>query len=166
MRPEAKAPEAAAGDRGVSIHNVPYTIRNKVVEMAGTADAKLVHVERMVEKLSGNYETWVKADVERMRAILDGQWADPSAREQGARALYLVAHDIKGQAGTFGFQLVTSIAALLCKYLNTVPAERQRGPELGAHIDAISKILGLGIKGDGGPIGTQILASLSRFCRQ
>ena len=62
---------------------------------------------------------------------------------QGTRdALFLAAHDIKGQAATFGFPLVMPVADSLCRLIEHTP-DMKRIPHnlIDQHVDAIRAII-------------------------
>ena len=77
------------------------------------------------------------------------------------------AHDIKGQAGTFDFPLLTLIAESLCDMLRAADTieDRQIGL-IEAHIDAIGIIVRRRIQGDGGDMGKQLLSRLQTAVRK
>ena len=69
---------------------------------------------------------------------------------QGTRdALFLAAHDIKGQAATFGFPLVAPVADSLCRLIEHTP-EMARMPLalIDQHVDAIRAITTKNTRGD------------------
>lgn len=79
------------------------------------------------------------------------------------RALFAIAHDLRGQGGTFGFPLVTDIAASLCTLLE----EQERiddtlSEAIQVHIDSLKLVLGEPIRGDGGAQGAELLAGLRK----
>ena len=76
--------------------------------------------------------------------------ARPSGINQGTRdALFLAAHDIKGQAATFGFPLVTPVADSLCRLIEHTP-DMQRIPMglVDQHVDAVRAITHKNTRGD------------------
>jgi chemotaxis protein histidine kinase CheA len=57
-------------------------------------------------------------------------------------ALFLAAHDIKGQAATFGYPFVASCADSLCRLLEHTPdMKRIPIPLVDQHVDAIRAII-------------------------
>ena len=73
-----------------------------------------------------------------------------SGFNQGTRdALFLAAHDIKGQATTFGFPLVTPVADSLCRLIEHTP-EMERIPMglVDQHVDAVRAITHRNTRGD------------------
>jgi hypothetical protein len=86
------------------------------VGRAVAGDDPVARAEAALAELSGQFSEWMHAECE----ALDR--ARHSAREAGMAApqcalLFRAAHDIKGQAATFGFPLVTAVAESLCVLL-------------------------------------------------
>src|SRR3954468_16255459 len=63
--------------------------------------------------------------------------------------LFRAAHDIKGQAATFGYPLVAPVADSLCRLIEHTPAmERIPMPLVDQHVDAIRAIIHRNTRGD------------------
>jgi HPt (histidine-containing phosphotransfer) domain-containing protein len=68
----------------------------------------LARAEAALAGLQETYRQWVRADMARLeQAWLDGDRAQ----------MFTVAHDMKGQAATFGYPRVTQLAGELCRLL-------------------------------------------------
>lgn len=104
--------------------------------------------EDAIEELSVNFDDWMVGEVERLckanNAMKTGGLSEPALEE-----VFAVAHDIKGQAGTFGYPLAGDICASLCRLLDTCP-DKDRIPVVlvGQHVDAVKAILREDAKGD------------------
>ena len=109
----------------------------------------LARAEAALARLGQDYPHWVEADLARARACL-GPPADPDR-------LYRLAHDIKGQAGTFDYPLVSTIAARLCAALQAATPEPER---VLRHLDAMAEVIARRLRGDGGEAGRQLLSRL------
>ncbi len=79
--------------------------------------------EAAVDSLSAQFEVWMSNDLQRLRAA----WAiaqTPSATAEDYRSLFLVAHNIRGSATSFGYPAISRISESLCKLLSkTAPGE-------------------------------------------
>lgn len=97
----------------------PNMLKAKVGGGSGGLDmAAIRRAEAAVETLKADFADWVSDDVARLRDC-----RDRFAKTRGAEArdaLFLAAHDIKGQAGSFDFPLVARVAASLCKLMDAV----------------------------------------------
>jgi hypothetical protein len=78
------------------------------------------------------------------------------------RQLYRLAHDLRGLGGTFNYGLITTIGESLCSLIDhgDLPNERRLQRLIVAHVAALSAILQLDLKGDGGRQGEELLATL------
>lgn len=142
--------------------------RNTLREKLGappTFDAKaLARAEAALQELSGEFETWMAHEVERITAARQlaraSGYADPELA-----TVYACAHDIKGLGATYEYPLATLIAGSLCRLVET-PAARaraQKRPDIvEAHIDAIRAAVSAGVKTREHPIGRELLAALEK----
>ena len=105
-------------------------------------------------KLKAGYLDWLAEDIARLRDALAAATTEPADRKRHLDRAYAVSHDIKGQGGTFGFDLVTTLGQSLCDFIKNGKAESEAG--LGvveAHIAAFETVAGEQIEGDGGSAG-------------
>lgn len=120
--------------------------------------------EAAVAALAANYSEWVKEDLGQAREALAR--AQDSAPDNGAAvaAIFGVCHNIKGQGGSFGYDLVTSIGESLCDYIREGEAASEKKLKvIEAHIAAIEFVVENKISGDGGDAGKDLVAKLARF---
>ena len=104
-------------------------------------DDPIGRAEKALAGLSGEFKNWMAIEADRLSAahaaVLRGGFAD-EAREE----LFRAAHDIKGDAATFGFPSAGAAAESLCRIIEhapdlaTVPADL-----IGHHINAIQAIV-------------------------
>lgn len=124
-------------------------------DLIGAADAA-------VAKLKAGYLDWLGEDIAKLREALAAATAEPADRRRHLDRAYAVSHDVKGQGGTFGFDLVTTLGQSLCDFIKSGKAETEAG--LGvveAHIAAIETIAREEIEGDGGNDGRTLLDRLA-----
>ncbi len=128
----------------------------------GRMSSVLKRAEAAVADLAKDYPAWALADVAKARAALTAAGDDAAQRGEQIGALFRVAHDLKGQGASFGFPLVTKIGQSLC--ILTRDRMREYGPKefdlAKSHLDAIDLVLTKGIKGEGGKVGTDLVAKL------
>jgi HPt (histidine-containing phosphotransfer) domain-containing protein len=104
-------------------------------------DDPVARAEQALAGLSGEFKSWMLAETERLAAahaaILNNGFTHKRADE-----LFRAAHDIKGDAATFGYPSAAAAAESLCRIiehapdLNKVPADLIKH-----HIDAIQAIV-------------------------
>jgi chemotaxis protein histidine kinase CheA len=94
--------------------------------------------------------------------------AQPVAERAAAiRELFAVAHGLRGQGGSFGFPMVTAIAASLNRFIEA--QARFDEPEMAAirgHVAALRRVLDARMSGDGGPTGQRLLDELAHLSAQ
>jgi chemotaxis protein histidine kinase CheA len=104
-------------------------------------DDPVARAEQALAGLSGEFNDWMRIECDRLAsahaAILKcGFSADTTAE------LFHAAHDIKGDAATFGFPTAAAAAESLCRIIEHAPDLERVPPELIAHhINAIQAIV-------------------------
>ena len=144
--------------------NPPKTLQNKVEKGGpGAVDLDaLAKAEEVIANLADDYLDWVKEDLVRLEAAYeqlknaDGNTA--AEREE----IFQIAHDMKGQGGSFGYDLMTAVGDQLCRLVEKMDTAGPREVMMvRVHIDAMRVIITKGLKGDGGNEGRQLLMGLT-----
>ena len=141
----------------------PDFLKKKIVKGQGM-DAAVLE-QRASDALAALQEEYVgqaRDDLKQIEALLD-QARDASAEERAAlmATIHRVAHDLRGQAGTFGYDLVTIIGTSLCNYIDDadeVQAAQFKAVEI--HVDAMKAVIAGQIQGDGGATGKALLSGM------
>jgi len=140
----------------MEIINPPNTLKDKVREGGpGAVDlATLERAENVIAGMADSYLEWVQEDLVRIDAAYKALAAAAAPRKEQADQVFQIAHDIKGQGGSFGYDLMTLIANELCRLIerqdNFSDAEVQA---VKVHIDAMKLVIQNRMKGDGGANG-------------
>ena len=102
----------------VPIINVPNTLRKaKLGEGKGKLDpAVLERAEKVVEKIKNEYSDWAKEDLAALEAASADLQAGTGDQETTIKDLYRVSLDIKGSGGSFGFLMMSEVAASLNEF--------------------------------------------------
>lgn len=132
------------------------SLRLKVRLRPGTNADLIEQAERCVQQLAPEYERHAAQDLARLKAVFESLWQEPDSRGDAVPAMHKIAHDMKGQGTTFGYVLVTDVADSLCRYLKSVPPDRQSGDAIDRHLMALDAVLVGHLTGDGGEIGQSI----------
>jgi chemotaxis protein histidine kinase CheA len=108
----------------------------------------VARAEAALAELASEFSVWMDQECRRLdlaRMAIRARGLDASTRD----ALFRAAHDIKGQAATFGFPLVAPVAESLCRLLEHTP-EVDRIPVdlVDQHVDAIRAITHRNTRGD------------------
>lgn len=123
-------------------------------------DSLIAQAEAAVEALRDTYRVQLAADVEQLCEIWNRVEAEGISGDL-LTELHGVAHNIKGQGGSFGYDLVTDIGASFCDYLRG--GERVTPDELNIvhmHIRMLKRVADDDISGDGGETGLRIVEKL------
>src|SRR5947207_4289591 len=104
-------------------------------------DDPVGRAEKALAGLSGEFKNWMTIEADRLSAahaaILRNGFTDDTLED-----LSRAAHDIKGDAATFGFPSAGAAAESLCRIIEHAPELDEVPPELiGHHINAIQAIV-------------------------
>ena len=118
----------------------------------------VARADETLKAMAGSMQHWIEADMAHLHAL---RLAAEAARWDAASidALMCAAHDLIGLGATYGFPLVTAIAASLCRLTETDEGKAvvTRNPALArAHIDALRAIVRDGIRAPDHPLGAAI----------
>jgi chemotaxis protein histidine kinase CheA len=124
-------------------------------------DDPVARAEKALAGLSGEFNDWMAIECERLAAahaaILKDGFTTATSQE-----LFRAAHDIKGDAATFGFPTAGAAAESLCRIIEHAPVLERVPTELIAHhINAIQAI----VRENAGIGNTGTAAALSKKLR-
>jgi len=142
----------------------PQTLQSKV-EKGGPGAVNrdaLAKAEEVIANLADDYMDWVREDFVRLETAFDKLKAGDGDDAANIDALFQIAHDMKGQGGSFGYDLITSIGDHLCRLLETLEKAGPREQNMiRVHIDAMRVVITKELKHDGGDEGRQLLLGLT-----
>jgi HPt (histidine-containing phosphotransfer) domain-containing protein len=119
----------------------PHKLRSLVRAAEETDDDPVARAERALETLSSEFDSWMDSECERLETArrqvnkhgLAGKHRDD---------LFHAAHDIKGEAATFGFPYAGEAANSLCRLIEHTPdATRVPLDLISQHVDAVRAII-------------------------
>jgi HPt (histidine-containing phosphotransfer) domain-containing protein len=126
-------------------------------------DALLARTEGVVAALQGQFAEGTQVRIDRLSNLFRTGWPAVATRETAVREMRRIAHDLKGEAGTFGFDLITEIADLFGGYLRQTPVARQSREAVGGYIDTLTLVWNERIEGDGAGAGRVLLERMVRL---
>ena len=138
----------------------PNRLRKALSEQPADAIDPVARAEQALAALSKEFSGWMHSECARLDAarlaIRDQGWS-----RRRREALFHAAHDIKGEAETFGFPLAAAAAASLCRLLEGIP-EQQAIPLilLDQHVDAVKAIVREHAQPDAEPIAMRLIDRL------
>ena len=100
----------------------------------------VVRAEKALSELSSEFATWMESECERLDKARHGVIAGGFTKSN-KEALFHAAHDIKGEAATFGFPAVAAAADSLCRLIEHTPDPTRIPLKLvDQHVDAVRAI--------------------------
>jgi len=119
----------------------PHELRKAVAPASDVDDDPVGRAEAAMAELSSEFSGWMDSECERLEAARRDVKRD-GFTQKTHEVLFRAAHDIKGEAGTFGFPAVAGIANSLCRLIEHTP-DMQRIPLtlLDHHVDAIRAVV-------------------------
>jgi HPt (histidine-containing phosphotransfer) domain-containing protein len=104
-------------------------------------DDPVARAEQALAGLSGEFKNWMTIEADRLSAAHTAVLRDGFTDER-REELFRAAHDIKGDAVTFGFPSAAAAAESLCRIIEHAPNLNQVPPDLiEHHINAIQAIV-------------------------
>ncbi len=141
----------------------PEDWKEKVVKGQGW-DVRVIEsrAEKAIDELQSDYLDQARADLAEIdRAIERAKSGPKGGLDEALREVHRIAHEMRGQAGTFGYRLITQIGTSLCNYIEA--AEDMDSVQLQAieiHADAMRAVISQNIVGEGGATGKEFLAGM------
>jgi HPt (histidine-containing phosphotransfer) domain-containing protein len=100
----------------------------------------VARAEKALAELSSEFGTWMESECERLDAARR-DITENGITKAGKDSLFHAAHDIKGEAATFGYPAVASAADSLCRLIELTPDSKRIPVKLvDQHVDAVRAI--------------------------
>jgi HPt (histidine-containing phosphotransfer) domain-containing protein len=120
----------------------------------------VTRAEKALGELSSEFGGWMESECERLdkarRVIATGGFT-----KSNMEALFHAAHDLKGEAATFGYPAVASAADSLCRLIEHTPdATRIPIKLVDQHVDAVRAIYREYARSDAKLLAAQLTAKL------
>ncbi|MGD9639507.1 MAG: response regulator, partial [Alphaproteobacteria bacterium] len=171
---EAKATIVYSADKIVKpktpsdiwIFRLPNTLKEKIggANIHGPIsipEELLAQAEESLERQALDFTEWATKYLNDIGAMLTKAIEIPEKRRNCINEINILAHELRGQGGTFGYPLITIFGKSLYDATHSEASEDETVLDIiKAHIDAMKAVLREKIAGDGGPIGRQLLEGL------
>jgi HPt (histidine-containing phosphotransfer) domain-containing protein len=119
----------------------PHELRKVLAPAGGDIDDPVARAEAALAELSSEFSGWMESECDRLEAARQDVKRD-GFTQKIHEVLFRAAHDIKGEAGTFGYPAVAGIADSLCRLIEHTPdMKRIPLPLLDQHVDAIRAVV-------------------------
>lgn len=141
----------------------PNLLRQKVSGSGPISQEMLDRADHALEGLSEQFDDLMAEAVDRLTDLYRRGVDDPARRAALVREMFAVAHDLRGQAGTFDYALISRVGTSLCHFTDGVDSFDDRRYEvIRVHIDAMQVVLANSLRGDGGAMGQEIANGLEK----
>jgi HPt (histidine-containing phosphotransfer) domain-containing protein len=119
----------------------PHRLREAVANAKDGDDDPVARAEAALAQLSSEFGTWMHDECERLEAARR-RVAMRGMNDTTHDELFRAAHDIRGEAATFGFPILAGPADSLCRLLEHTPAhDRIPLALVEQHVDAVRAIV-------------------------
>ncbi|MEM6901945.1 MAG: hypothetical protein AAF556_01735 [Pseudomonadota bacterium] len=152
----------SSGDGDVEIIKPSDRLKRKV---GGGSNAKfnakvIERTEKVVESRGDDYLAKVRDDIQSLRSLVQ-EACGGQASDELINQIAMTAREVKGEAATFNFPLLSHFGDGLFKFTDGMSEmSPQRLAVVQAHVDAMSAVLTHNMRGEGGPVGQQLKKGL------
>jgi HPt (histidine-containing phosphotransfer) domain-containing protein len=140
----------------------PNPLRMAVSQVTGkdAFDDPVARAEAALAQLSSEFSGWMESECERLDAARRAIKANGFTKKT-QQMLFHAAHDIKGEAATFGYPFVAASADSLCRLIEYTPdMTRIPLPLVDQHVDAVRAIIRENARADIGKIADELTRRL------
>lgn len=145
---------------------VPNRLKEKVAGLDPSVLGELPldllqEAEAELERTALEFAHWALEYLAKLSTLCTEALVRPTRRGAQFEEINLLALELRGQGGTFGYPLITEFAKMLYDATGAGRREDDAAIEIvKAHVDAMRAVLREGISGDGGAVGRELQASL------
>lgn len=162
---EPAKPETIVHDDHAEIRP-PDTLRAKALTKVKQNPLEVVEMlkraDKALEALSTNYTDWMLNEVKRLSESFEVFDSGPRDVE-AYKALFFVAHDVRGQAMQFGYPLAGQIAGGLCELLQSGMTNPVPPIILRRYVESISSIVRSGVKDEVNGVALELAKHLAKL---
>ena len=156
----------------VRFYRVRNSLRDKASGGAAAAGGEsgtlakeaLERAETEFKKMAEDYPDWVGTYIKQLsQELLGAKEKSPEQRTPFFVRINQVAHELKGQGGTFGYPLISTFGKSLFDLTSAREgsiSENQLNIAK-SHIDAMQAVVKGRVAGDGGAVGAELVKSLN-----
>ena len=123
--------------------------------------ALLEQAEEKLQRSALDFTEWAQTYLKNLVGLCDVAMKKPGSRRKHFEEINLLAHELRGQGGTFGYPLNTVLGKMLYDTTHKGCREDNKGVEIvRAHVDSMRAVIRDKVAGDGGAVGRALLKSL------
>ncbi len=151
-------------DETVQVIKPPDTLSAKV-KKGGPGAVDLAAIERaesVIANMADSYLDWVEDDLVRITKAQEELKANREEPEGRLDKVFQIAHDMKGQGGSFGYDLMTILGNDLCRFIESKKSVSNVDIEvIDLYINTMQIVISKRMSGDGGAEGNKVLTGLA-----
>lgn len=149
-------------DDKAQVIQVPNLLRAKIGNKEGPDLDEIVRdAEAALSDMQEQGEGWIRDYLQTINEALEQARASVPPDPEAITLICKTSHELKGQAGTFGYPLLTVAAKLLQRFIEHDETVAARNLDLiAAHVDFMNLVVQNSVQGDGGPQEDQLLTAL------
>lgn len=126
-------------------------------EVPGLDWAAIARAEKALAGLQDDYLAWARRDMAAMRLTFTQVMQDRANRSAHLDHLFHLAHDMKGQGGSFNYPLVTALGAEICRVLRGAGTiDMARLARINQLVTGLEEVLANELSGTGGTDGDRL----------
>ncbi len=151
----------------LEVINPPNVLKDKVGPSGpGAVDLEaLEKAEEAIASMADSYLDSVADDFRKIDEAFKKLEAARGDRKGELMGVFQEALNLKGQGGSFDYDLMTAIGNELCRLIEKLDKAGPKEVEaIKVHIDSMKLVIGNDIKGDGGDTGKKMLTGLMQVC--
>jgi len=147
---------------------LPNSLKEKVAGGASGSNVKgempmalIEEAEKELKRAALDFTNWALEYLAKLSDLCTEALLEPGRRSVHFGEIHTLALELRGQGGTFGYPLITTIGKML--YDSTIEGCREddKAVEIAkCHIDSMRAVIREKVEGDGGKIGQQLIKGL------
>ncbi len=151
----------------LEVINPPNVLKEKVGNgNMGAIDLEAIEkAEEVIASQADSYLDSVAEDLRKIDEAFKKLEAATGDRKEELMGVFRESLNLKGQGGSFGYDLMTAIGNELCRLIEKLDKAGPKEVEaIKLHIHSMKLVIGEDMKGDGGAAGEKMLAGLQQVC--
>lgn len=153
---DAAQTTGAPNDYGII--DAPNNFLDKVGAVNIASPDPVMLADGVLQRIKPEFEARFEADMRALKSLY------VQMQDTGKFDLPLLitkVHEIRGEAGTFGYQLVSEIGRMLCEFIPSIDKVGQTEQmAISAHLQAMQTVVADKVKGEGPEVAKQIIIGL------
>lgn len=160
---ERRDAEASDEAKGVTFYDPPQDLRRRLSKAEIDVES-ILNVQREMDGWAEDFRDWTNDFIRQIdSALSECRQSATADRRKPFNRINFLAHEMRGQGGTFGYPLVSQVArSLFDLTLHNLDRSDACCDLIGEHLRILKAVIREDIKGDGGLVGRELLDELRR----